>query len=438
MRRLLLVPLLVVAACGDNLDAGGVGDDDGDDAPADILDELASLDGVTVEEWEPFEPDPEVRYFRLTFTEPVDHDDPGAGTFELRAAIQHRDTAAPMVVYTSGYDIGATARPSEPAALLGANQLSLEYRFYGESRPETIPWPLLRIEQAAADEHDVLTKLATIYRGATIGTGGSKGGEHALEYMYLHPEDMDGVVAYVAPVITDFPDLRYDGILDRIGTDPCRTALRAAAREMLVRRAAMESRAGSLGPYTVVGVAHAVETAIVELEFSFWMTRGVNDCNAVPVAATATDAQLFAFLDETSSPGAYSDEELAWAGTQYIYQDAVELGYPVWNHESLDDLLVYSYEDWTAFLPPGEPVPYDPTHARALAAWVEDEAEHILVIGGEWDPWGAGYPPVAPGRDAYALTVTHGSHWSSGIYSLDTADQSLAIDALDRWTGGDR
>jgi hypothetical protein len=148
MRRLLLLPLLV-AACGDNTAPPG-DDDGGDDAPADIYDQLAALDGVTVEEWEPLEPDAGVRYFRLWFTEPLDHDDPDAGSFELRAAIQHRDPTSPLVVYTSGYDIGSTSYPSEPAALLDANQLSLEYRFYGESQPSRRSIAARRSAPAAA------------------------------------------------------------------------------------------------------------------------------------------------------------------------------------------------------------------------------------------------------------------------------------------------
>jgi pimeloyl-ACP methyl ester carboxylesterase len=439
--RPLLPALLLLAltpACGDNgvtppddvVDAGP------DAAPGDILEQLRALPGVTAEEWTPQFPTAGYRYFDLWFTEPVDHDDAGAGTFQLYASLQHRDVGAPMVVYTSGYDAGWTAWLTEPAQLVDGNQLSLEYRFYGTSKPTGgVPWPLLRIEQAAADEHDILGKLATIYDGNTIATGGSKGGELALQYAQLYPDDVDGVVAYVAPVITDLPDLRYDGILDRIGVASCRDALRAVSRRMLEHHTTMEQAAATLTTYEMAGVAHATETAIVELEFSFWMTRGEEECGAVPDATTATDEELFTFLVETGGPAAYGDEDLARYGSQYIYQDMVELGYPTWNHEYLDDLLVYSYEDWSAYLPPDEPTVYDPTHARALAAWVTGEAEEIMLVGGEWDPWGAGYPAVEPGRDAFSYLTPHGSHWSSGIYSIPPADQLAAVATLRRWAG---
>jgi hypothetical protein len=151
--------------------------------------------------------------------------------------------------------------------------------------------------------------------------------------------------------------------------------------------------------------------------------------------ATATDTALYQFLADTGHPSAYGDEALAVYGTQYLYQDHVELGYPIWEHSYLDDLLLYSYEDWSVYLPEDEPLPYDPALPRALAAWIEDEAEQILMINGEWDPWAAGVPPLAPGRDALSLWVPQGSHWSSDMFSLGLDDYADAFAALRRWAG---
>ncbi|MBS1123852.1 MAG: putative secreted tripeptidyl aminopeptidase [Deltaproteobacteria bacterium] len=397
----LLLGSFTVAACGDNLDHDA-GVDAGPDGPSDILVQLGTLPGVTVTEWAPpmgFPAEPGYRYFDLLFTQPIDHHDPSAGTFQQYVALMHRDVTAPFVIYTSGYDAGWTRFLTEPSQLLAADQISIEYRFYGQSRPEAIPWAKLTIEQAADDEHAILGALATIYTGKKIQTGGSKGGENAMHHMWSYPQDLDGVVAYVAPVITDNPDLRYATVLDDIGIPACRTALRAVQREMLIRHAAMESRALATSMFEIASVAHATETAIVELEFSFWMTRGEADCGEVP-SPTATDDALFTFLDATGGPSGYDDAELATSGSQYIYQDQAQLGYPVWQHAHLDDLMQFSYEDWSA-----------------------------------WDPWGAGYPAMATSADAIDLRVLHGSHWSSGIYSLGLEDQQAAVSALRRWAG---
>lgn len=400
----------------------------------DIREQLAALPGVTVAEWTPpmeLAPEPGYRYFDLTFTQPIDHDDPGAGTFTQHAYLMHRDTSAPLVLYTSGYGAGARRSLSEPAAILDGNQLSLEYRFYDQSRTDDVDWSKLTVHQNAEDEHEILLALGEVYTGSTIQTGGSKGGENSLFHLWLHPEDLDGVVAYVAPVITDHPDARYATVLDDIGIDTCRTALRAAAREMLVRHTAMEERAQAMAEYNIVGVAHATETAIVELEFSFWMTRGEPDCPEVP-ATTATDDELFEFLARTGGPAAYGDADLVEYGQQYLYQDYLELGYPVWQHAYLDDLMQFSYEDWSAYLP--APVPtYDPAMARGLSDWLATGPDRIIFVGGEWDPWGAGYPTIPSDAETLVYSVAHGSHWSSGIYSTTPPEQQAALGALRRW-----
>ena len=414
-----LVLLVVLIGCG---------------PPPDIAAQLADLPGVTVVEWAPpqdFKPLEGYRYFDLHFTQPLDHDHPEAGTFEQYATLMHKDTDAPLVVYTSGYGAGWKRALTEPATLLEANQLSLEYRFYATSRPAAPDWSLVDVHQNAEDEHHIYQLLADVYGGPTVQTGGSKGGENSLFHRMLHPEDLDAVVAYVAPVITDFPDLRYATVLDDIGLTDCRTALRALQREMLLRRAAMEAHSLGDAQYQIAGVAHAVETAVVELEFSFWMTRGEKACAQVP-ATTASDDDLYKFLVDTGGPAAYGDADLLEYGQQYIWQDHLELGYPVWEHAHLDDLLMYSYEDWSAYLPAPKPA-YDPEAPRALAAWLASGPDHVIFVGGEWDPWSPGYPAIPTDDQTLVYTVAHGSHWSSGIYSV-AADQRLtAVNTLRKW-----
>ncbi len=449
---------LVLAAlafgCGDNTPAttpdGGADapDGGGDGPPVDILVALNALPGVTATESIPpegFPVEPGYRYFDLFFTQPIDHDHPELGTFQQYAALMHKGTGGgdPVVMYTSGYEAGWRRNLTEPAAIVEGNQLSLEYRFYGRSKPASaIDWSKLTVHQEMEDEHAIVQLLRGVYHGKWLQTGGSKGGENAMAHMHAHPEDLQGVVAYVAPVITDDQDARYDGILDRIGIADCRAKLRAAAREMLVRRTDLEMYEVGMGEtYTRPGgLDHAYEVAVVELEFSFWMTRGEGECGAVPPdAAAATDGALYQFLVDTGGPSGYADAVEESSGQQYIYQDQAELGYPVWNHAYLDDLMLFSYEDWSAFMPPTAQHPtYNPAQPIALAAYLASSAEHVMHIGGEWDPWGAGYPAIeTTNHESYDYRVAHGSHWSSGIYSLASAPQAEATAAVRRWAGLD-
>ena len=45
--------------------------------------------------------------------------------------------------------------------ILKGNQLIVEYRFYGKSRPNPTPWEYLKNDQAIADYHSIVTKLKT-------------------------------------------------------------------------------------------------------------------------------------------------------------------------------------------------------------------------------------------------------------------------------------
>jgi len=94
---------------------------------------------------------------------------------------------------------------------------------------------------------------------------------------------------------------------------------------------------------------------------------------------------------------------------------------------------MFSYEDWSAFLP-ATPPDYDPSTPLALADWLASDApRHVMFLGGEWDPWGAGYPETS---DAIVrFTMPHGSHWSTLIGNLPTIDQQAAVATLQQWLG---
>ncbi|HEY5949993.1 MAG TPA: hypothetical protein VIV40_31075, partial [Kofleriaceae bacterium] len=154
MGRVMVVVTLMMAACGDNLPArqpDAAASDAAPDAPrADILVALNGLPGVQATEVHvpPNNVTPGYRYFDLRFTQPIDHDHPELGTFEQRAALMHRVEEAPLILYVGGYDLSWARNLTEPAGLVEGNQLSVEYRFYGASKPTAIDWSKLTVAQA--------------------------------------------------------------------------------------------------------------------------------------------------------------------------------------------------------------------------------------------------------------------------------------------------
>jgi hypothetical protein len=228
-----------------------------------------------------------------------------------------------MIVHTSGYSDDGGKYPTELAMMLEANQVSIEHRFYGTSKPVPTDWSFLTIKQMAKDEQASIVALKTIYEGSFVTTGASKGGMTAVFHRsFYHGElanQVAGTVAYVAPISFNAPDPRYQRQLDKIGSDECRSALRALASRMLVRAPQMESFAAAEaspttagGPvYTRVEIGAAVEASIAQLEWSFWQGRGEADC--AKRQADRGRTQLYAFL-KTSAVAELSDERACLRG----------------------------------------------------------------------------------------------------------------------------
>ena len=100
--------------------------------------------------------------WELTIQQALDHWDSNAGSFPQKIFLYHRAFKNPNVIVTEGYEIAD--RIYEASSMLNANQFSIEYRFFGDSRPEKINWSLLNHKQALEDLHSIRTKLAKIYK----------------------------------------------------------------------------------------------------------------------------------------------------------------------------------------------------------------------------------------------------------------------------------
>jgi hypothetical protein len=428
----VLVIATACAACGD--------DDTGPEVPGDLLTQLQALPGVhDVTEVDTVASG--YQYFVLHFEQPVDHDDPGGPTFLQKVSLMHKDAAAPMVEYTSGYWDYYNDNLVELTGLLGANQISIEHRFFDESRPEPADWSKLTIAQMAHDQHAITASLRTLYTGAFITAGASKGGMTAVYYKRFYPDDVEGTVPYVAPISFGAPDTRYTPFLDTIGPSACRQAVRDAATEMLAnRRAALMAKAeeqasqGSIA-YTRIALAPALESSIVSLEWAYWQYYGVGYCDTVP-ATTATDQELWDFLDDISPVADNADPRIAQFDA-YYYQAYFQLGYPDSSAPYLDSYLMYTDADYLNALPTAEP-PYDGGAAMTdIDQYVREAGDRLIFIYGQWDPWtgGAFDLGTAPDvRDSLLVTQAEGTH-GSRISRLATADRDAVLAKLAAWTG---
>jgi hypothetical protein len=425
--RAVLALAVGAGACGDNV-------------TPDILQQLHTLSNVADVSEQPTD-DAGYRYFTLHFVQPVDHTDPAGSTFLQEASLLHRDQSAPLIVETTGYWDYQLDTTVEPTQLFAANQISIEHRFFGTSRPDPADWSTLTITQMADDEHAIVASLRTIYGASILATGGSKGGMTAVFYRRFFPDDVDGTVPYVAPISFAAPDERYPPYLATIGTSACHAAVEAAATDMLEnRRATMEADAMAEATadgyaYTRVAIGPAVEDAISGLEWSFWQYFGIDYCTTVP-ATSASDDEMYAFLDMISPVSGDSDAQLALFEA-YYYQADVQLGYPDPGVSYLDPYLIYGGSDYTGILPVGAPTPvYDGGAAmQDIADYVAHDGDRLLYVYGQWDPWTGGAYALGSAVDSLELVKAQGNHDDSNIDGLAASDQATALAALASWTG---
>lgn len=375
------------------------------------------------------------RRFELRLPQPVDHAHPEGPAFFQSITLLHRSFDAPVVLETLGYFGGGTDSRDEPSVLLGANQVTVEHRYFGNSRPTAEDWSQLTIRQAADDVHRVVTKLRSLYRGRWVSAGHSKGGLAALYHRRFHPDDVHATIAYVAPNSLGAPDPRYLGFVANVGTDSCRRAVEAAQREVLARRPAMLARLAALPGLTfqkIGGLDAALESVALDVPFSFWQYAGVGVCPVVPPAG-ATDDALFAFADAVVGFDSAGDGFFD-AFAAYFVQAASQLGYPAISRGNVADLLRATGDHDRGVLPAGANVTFDPSVMPGIAAWIASEGSRILFVYGGWDPWTAGAFDPGGAADTHVFTQPEGTHRAL-ISTLGTDDRNRALALLERWTG---
>lgn len=357
----------------------------------DILTALRALPGLRVIEERPAQ-DPGYRFFVLGLRQPVDHTDPSAGTFEQRLTLLHKGIGRATVLFTTGYEVPLSPRRAEPTEVLDGNQIGVEHRFFGTSRPTVVDWSRLTVRQAADDHHRVVRLFKRLYRGAWISTGGSKGGMASVYHRRFHPDDVDGTVAYGAPNhVDDRDDSAYDRFFETVGPRACREALKTAQRELLLRREEMVARysawAGSSGAtFRVIGGADkAFETAVLRVPLMFWQYRGTAHCATVPSPDAWSD-ELYTWLETTAVLRVYTDTALE-PTIPYFYQAGTQLGYLTVPTAHLAGLL--RHPDVMAprtFVPRDIPLRFDHGAMPDIDRWVRTDATRLLFLNGTDDP----------------------------------------------------
>jgi hypothetical protein len=406
----------------------------------DIRERLLSIPGMSLVEEKPY---PGYRFFVLNYTQPVDHRRPSQGTFQQRITVLHKDVSRPTVFYTGGYNVSTTPSRREPTQIVDGNQVSMEYRYFTPSRPAPADWSKLDIWQAATDQHRIHRALKPVYSQKWLSTGGSKGGMTATYYERFYPRDMDGVVAYVAPNdVVNQEDSAYDRFFATVGTEECRDRLNGVQREALVRREALEKRYEAYAAengytfHTVGSLDRAYEATVLDYVWGFWQYSLLSDCDTIPAdAENATDDEIWTSIDTIAGFSFYTDQGLE-PYTPYYYQAGTQLGAPTIHFPHIEKQYVrYGYLPPRYFVPREIPMKFEPGAMRDVDRWVRHNADRMLFVYGENDPWGAEPFRLGKGaRDSYVLTAPGANH-GARVAGLVEDEKALATAKILEWAG---
>jgi len=374
--------------------------------------------------------------YQMVLNEPLDHQNPKSGTFKHYVYFSHIGFKKPTVLVTEGYN--ARPRTYELSKILKGNQVQVEYRFYGKSRPDTIPWQYLNNDQAIEDYHALITKLKTVYTGKWISTGISKGGETVLIYKSKYPKEVDAAVPYVAPIINGQEDPRTEAHIKSIGTNKCRGSIFKFQRKVLNNRDSVIYQINKYAEkknmkFTEIPVEEALEYAVMEFPFSFWQWGG--NCGEIP-GENAAAKEMFDYINKIVGIGFYNDKTYYDLLPSY-YQHMTELGYYGFDPTSVRDLLEVAHEPTNLrFSPKNVDLTYDPDYMSKVRNYIENNGDKILYIYGGYDTWGACAPNPKPNVDALKMVLEKGSH-KTRIKDFSKEDQQKIYDKLKQWFGND-
>lgn len=380
--------------------------------------------------------DPYLTY-DLMIKQPLDHQNPQKGTFYQLVRLCHHGFDRPTVIETHGYEL--YPKKNELEKIFDANNIGVEYRFFGKSVPDSVPWEYLTVEQATADLHAINLLFKQIYKGKWISTGISKGGQTTLYYNYFYPEDVDVAIPYVAPIDNALEDTRIYTFLDTIGKPECRQKIFDFQKFLLRNEEkALEKlkwyQNGASLKFNYLGeIGKAYELAILEYPFSFWQWG--RSCDSIPTNNSLDD--YLAELLKTSSLSFFSDEQMKKYAPHY-YQ-AQQTGYYSYNIEPFRKYIKHFTTNPSAIFPPkaakSHPT-YGPVNEN-LQEWLKTNGNNILYIYGGIDTWSAARVLVSDQVNAKSFLIPGADHRSARIKNLPEEMKEEFIGKIKEWTGLD-
>ena len=375
--------------------------------------------------------------YELWFEQPIDHNDLSKGTFKQRVFLGFENPSKPVIVELRGYGIGSD-KAGELANHYKANQLSIEHRYFNNSRPKNIDWNTLTVENAAKDQAIIIDAIrkALYPKAKFITTGISKGCQTTMAHRRFFPKNVDASVCYVGPLNYQREDPRVYSFLKNVGTEEDRKKIKTFQdlcfknrTELLEKMKTMASLKGMSWEF---GVNNAIDYTILEYSFAFWQWG--NEINGIPNANSSIE-DIYNHLIDVVGYGFFEDK--AVKGLQpYFWAALTQQGIYGYETAPFKDYLnteaIYRF-DWA--FPEGISKTYDLKPMQDIKSYLDRSAKKILFIYGEYDAWSATAVELqnnASKRELYKFVKPKGDH-KTRIKSFNKENQDRIYTIIDGW-----
>ena len=375
--------------------------------------------------------------YELWFEQPIDHNDLTKGTFRQRVFLGFESPVKPVIVELRGYGIGSETA-GELANHYNANQLTIEHRYFNNSRPEEIDWNTLTIENAAKDQAIIIDAIrnALYQKSKFISTGISKGCQTTMAHRSFFPKNVDACVCYVGPLNYKREDERVYSFLDNVGTPEERAKVKSFQELCFKNRTALlnilETNAIENNMSWEFGIEKAIDYTILEYSFAYWQWG--TDSETIPLES-ATAEEIYNHLIDVVGYGFF--EENAVEDLQpYFWAALTEQG--IYGYETipfkkyLNTDKIYDFE-WA--FPDELTKEYDLKPMLGIKSFLDSTAEKMLFIYGENDVWSATAVELeenANNRELYKFVKPKGDH-KTRIKSFEIEEQKEIYNIIDGW-----
>ena len=375
--------------------------------------------------------------YELWFEQPINHDNLSKGTFRQRVFLGFENKALPVFVELKGYNIGSETA-GELAKHYEANQLTIEHRYFTNSRPKEIDWNTLTVKNAAKDQAIIIDAIRTaLYPSSKfISTGISKGCMTTMTHRSFFPENVDACVCYVGPLNFEREDPRVYEFLKNVGTEAERQKVKAFQELCFENRPAllkaMKSAAEKEDMTWEFGVENALNYTILEYSFAYWQW-GTNS-EDIP-QNNATTEQIYKHLIDVVGYGFFDSESVEglqpyfWAALTeqgiYGYETA-----PFKKYLNTEEVLKF---DWA--FPEGFTKQFNKEPSQKIKSFLDTSADKMIFIYGEYDAWSSTAVDLADNasqREMYKFVQPKGDH-KTRIKNFDPEKQTEIYTIIDRW-----